>query len=90
MFTQSKARQSEFRTNINPLSSIDGGSSNEYSGERESEFMFGRSSQAKGSEFNIGEDHEVDLDSLPIDFSKLLVTKDANGQVSMADKEQFR
>ena len=32
-------------------------------------------------------DYDTELDSLPIDFSKLVFTTDANGQIQVADKE---
>lgn len=54
-------------------SSLESGSSNEYT---ESDFPL--SSVAKGSELYIHET-DVELDSLPIDFSKLVFTTDANG-----------
>ena len=67
-------------------SSIESGSSNEYS--TESPCTLKLSSIKKGSELYIND--FSDVDSLPIDFSRLKITTDSNGQLSVADKEQLR
>lgn len=46
--------------------------------------------QNKGSELLIEEQEVTELDSLPIDFARLSITMDANGKVSLADKEQSK
>ena len=83
MIFPQRSKNSQFRQ-----PSLDSGSSNEYSLDRDTEYNL-PSSLVKGSELNIKDDEE-DLDSLPIDFSKLVISTDANGQIQVADKEQFK
>ena len=95
MFPASRSKKSDFLRIPSLESGIDD-NIEEYSrdcGDKDSEIQRGLNFlDVQGSELLVNTDYVVnkeDVEQLPIDFSKLKISIDANGKIQVGDQEQF-